>query len=178
VIGLNEQTVGTIVGPDGVPLYRPTTLIGAQSASILRAYFYWAMKNHLEPELFCGNCWDRSRASKAQYNINEQEIEIVCGCALRVFFGGTLPPDPVAASQTQPVTDDTSGVGQVLLSEDAARLLRLYKKVLVELNLKEALRCNACYELEYPDGCNAHVGANSIQIVCRCSDRRYTGMTI
>jgi len=57
-------------------------------------------------------------------------------------------------------------------------LLRLYKKVLIDLNLKEALRCNACYSLDNQDGCGAQVLTNSIRIFCRCSNRTYQGMTI
>ena len=176
MLGLNDKTTGYIVKPDGTLATVPTILLSADTAAIMRAYFFWAMSNQLEPELFCGDCADGSREKKAQYNITETEIEIVCDCSQRVFFGASLPPAPVVASTTLPAND--TGVGQVLLSEDAARLLRLYKKVLIDLNLKEALRCNACYGLEQEDGCNAQVLSQSIRIHCRCSDRRYAGLTI
>ena len=175
MLSLNDKTTGHIVKADGSLATVPTTLIGADTAAIIRAYFYWAMTHQLEPELLCGNCFDHTRDSKAKYNITDAEIQIVCGCQIRAFFGHSLPPARVAASTTIP---NDGKIGQVLLSADAASLLRLYKKVLIELNLKEALRCNACYALSQSDGCAAQVTANAIQILCRCSDRRYAGMTI
>lgn len=73
-----ERTQGHIIGADGEILQRPTTLIGAESASLIRAYFLWAMTNHLEPELVCAACFDYSRESRAKYDITEDQIVIVC----------------------------------------------------------------------------------------------------
>ena len=175
MISVNDKTSGHLVGPDGSLLYRPTTIIGADAAAIMRAYFFWAMSNQLEPELFCGACFDGLRENKAQYNITEQEIEIVCKCQMRVCLGASLPMTPVSPSMTAPA--NATGIVPVVLSEAAARLLRLYKKVLIDLNLKEALRCNVCYEVG-EDGCAASVTSQSIRIDCRCSERRYAGLTI
>lgn len=178
MIGVNEKTSGHIVGPDGAIINLPATLLGAGAAAILRQYFFWAMSNALEPELFCGDCYNQSRESKAQYNIDEKQIQIICACRMIVFMGGSLPPEPVGASKTAPGTA-LGGAADVQLSEDAARLLRLYKKQVLEpYNLKEAIRCNACYELGNLDGCDAQVTSSLIRIVCRCSDRRYAGLTI
>lgn len=174
---VSDRTVGQLVGPDGAPLQRPTTLLSADAASILRAYFLWAMREQLEPELVCTSCFDYTRDSKALYQIDERQITIVCQCQIRFFEGASLPGDPIVASRTVPQTDD-AGVGHVLISSSAARLLRLYKKVLLDLGLQEMLRCNACYRLDQADGCHAQVLTSSIQIRCRCSDRRYQWMTI
>src|SRR3990167_2081782 len=175
MIRLTDTTTGHIVKADGSLATMPTTLMGADTAAIMRAYFQWALTNQLEPELYCGNCFNGSRDDKAIYNITEADIQIICRCQIRAFFGHSLPPAPVTASTT--VLHDGE-IGQVLLSDSAARLLRLYKKVLIDLNLKEALRCNACYSLDNQDGCGAQVLTNSIRIFCRCSNRTYQGMTI
>lgn len=175
MIGVNDKTTGHIVKPDGSLAILPTTLLGADTAAILRAYFTWTLANQLEPELYCASCYNGSREDKAIYNIDDAQIQIICRCQQRVFFGHSLPPAPVAASTTIP---NDGGVGEVQLSEDAARLLRLYKKVLIDLGLKEAVRCNACYALNSEDGCNAQVLTNSIRIFCRCSNRTFQGMTI
>lgn len=172
---LLNRTTGSILGPDGAPALRPTTILSADAAAILRAYFCWLIKNQLEPELVCATCFNGTRESKAQYQVNEQQIVIICQCHIRFFEGASLPPDPVGESLTT-ITND--GIGQILLSEGAARLLRLYKRVLVELGLKEMLRCNACYGLDQEDGCEASVTAQSIRIRCRCSNRTYRGMTV
>lgn len=177
MLGVNDRTSGHIVAPDGSLVSRPTTLIDVETAGILRAYFTWAMKHSLEPELFCKSCWDGTRADKAIYNIDDEQIAIICKCQQRVFLGATMPRAACAPSVT--VVNDTAGVGTVLLSADAARLLRLHDKhVLTGLALREALRCNACYDLDNPDGCDAQVLSQSIRIACRCSTRTYQGMSL
>ena len=171
-----EKTSGHIVAPDGTLVHRPTTILGADAAAIIRAYFTCAINHQLEPELFCGGCFTGLRSDKAIYNITDHEIEIVCACSQRVHFGQSLPHSAIAPCVTSQA--DAGSIGVVLLSADAALLLRHYKKVLIDLNLKEALRCNACYGLEQEDGCDASVLSQSIRIDCRCSTRRYAGVTI
>ena len=122
------------------------------------------------------SCYDRTRESKATYQITEDDIVIQCGCQIRFFKGGWLKPLPMQKSQTRPLND--TGVAQVDLSADEARLLRLYKKVLDDYGLAEALRCNACYELHGGmDGCHAQVTDQFIQVQCRCSNRTFHGTT-
>lgn len=176
-IALSDRTVGHLVNPDGSVAVRPTVIFGAETAAIIRAYMTWAITNHLEPELVCATCFDHSRESKAQYMITEQQIAIACQCQIRFFQGATLPPEPVTSSVSVKTTSE-GHPGQVLLSEDAARLLRRYKTVLLELGLKEALRCNTCWDLNQEDGCAARVTSNLIEIHCRCSHRIYRGMTV
>lgn len=175
---LANRTAGHLVAPDGSLLQRPTTLIGADTAAIIRAYFAWAMQNQLEPELVCGACFDHSRESKAIFTITDQQVVIVCECSIRYFEGATLPPAKLAPSMSVP--EDAQGAILVQLSPDQALLLRTYKKVLTELNLKEMLRCNACYTLHGPsyDGCAARVTASLIEIRCRCSHRIFRGMSV
>lgn len=174
---LNEHVAGRIVTEDGTILDRPATVLDTETAKILRDYFYWALTHQLEPELFCATCYDGTRESRAQYQINEQQIVIVCRC--RQLFHQGIWAKPTACAPSVSVPDDTAGPLNVLLSDDAARLLRLYKKVLTMLGLKEALRCNACYNLDLRDGLEAaQVLDNSITLKCQCSNRTYLGMTI
>lgn len=175
MIGVNEKTTGHIVAPDGSLLSRPTTVIGADTAKIIRQYFLWAMRNQLEPVLKCVNCDDHTRDSKATFNIDETQIAIVCQCQIR-FFEGASVLDLVTPGKT--VKADGAAVADVLMSEDEARLLRLYKKVLLGLGLREALHCNVCFKSETRDGCNASVTTNHIEIRCRCANRRFRGLTI
>jgi hypothetical protein len=174
--GLLDRTAGSIVTPHGEILDRPATLIGADAAAILRTYFVWALRAQLEPEYVCATCYDYTRSSKAVYQITDDEITIICACSIRYFKGASLLPPRLEPSTS--VKTDTTGVIDVALSDEEARLLRLYKKVLIELGLKEALRCNACYALNQPDGCMAQVMPMFVSIVCRCSNRTYAGMTI
>lgn len=175
---LTDRTTGHLVAADGSLLDRPTVLMGAETASIIRAYFTWAMQNQLEPELVCGACFDHSRESKAVFTITDEQVVICCDCSIRYFEGSTLPPEKLAPSMSVP--EDAEGALLVQLSPDQALLLRTYKKVLMDLNLKEMLRCNSCYTLHGPsyDGCAARVTANLIEIRCRCSHRIYRGMSV
>lgn len=174
---LIETAHGHLVGADGAILSRHSAEFSADTVAILRAYFTWAMRNHLEPEFICAACDDHSRESKAQYAIDEQKIVIVCACSIRHFEGFTPAPKALAPSLSAPV--DATGPIVMVLSLDAARLLRQYKKaVLMGSGLKEAVRCNACYELGMADGCDASVTDSAIRIDCRCTKRRFTGSSL
>lgn len=174
---LANHTSGHLVGPDGSLIEQPTTLIEADAAKVMRDYFFWALSNKLEPELLCSTCFDHSRDSKAVYHVNESEVVIICACGIRYFKGPWVKPAPMTESKSA-ATDTTAPIS-VQISTAAALLIRRYKKrVLQALGLKEALRCNVCYELNQPDGCEAQVLSTSIRICCRCSNRTYSGMTI
>ena len=171
-----NRVEGQILAPDGTPGNCPATIIGADAAAILRNYFHWALTSQLEPELFCVSCYDHTRESRAVYEIDAQQIVIQCRCQIRYFKGGWLPPLPMVKGTSTIAAE--GGDAQIALSADEASLLRLYKKVLKDYGLAEALRCNACFELSGLDGCHAQVTDQSIRIRCRCSNRTYQGMTI
>ena len=158
----------------------PSTMLSYESAAALRAYFGWALKERLEPELYCASCFSGSRDDKAIYRIDEREIQIICRCRILAFFGET-PARKVIAPCTRHPPMDGDTVSAVQLSDDAAHVLRQYRRaVLVPLGLQEALRCNVCYDTHGSDqdGCKAQVLSSSIVIQCRCSRRTYYGMTI
>lgn len=173
---LINRVEGQIVTPDGTPINRPATIFGADAAAILRNYFHWALSGQLEPELFCVQCYDGTKESKAIYQIDADEIVIQCQCQIRYFKGGWLKPLPMVKGITTVAAE--GGPAHIALSSDEASLLRFYKKVLIDYGLAEALRCNACNELSYgKDGCHAQVTDNAIKIQCRCSTRTFQGMT-
>ena len=177
---LIDRTIGQVQTPDGARADFPCTLLTPDAAATIRAYFTWTLSHQLEPELYCSTCYNGSRDDKALYNINDLEIQIICKCQIRAFFGVTPKPAMVEACKTLPLAEGDT-VGAVALSDDIARLMRRYDKtVLKPYGLKEALRCNACYEIHGPDedGCEAHVLTNSILIRCRCSRRTHSGLTI
>lgn len=169
-----EHTRGQIATPDGARSV-PATIFSADAAAIFRDAFYWYLSHALEPELLCASCFEHTRESKAEYLIDDHEIRILCACAIRYFTGPWLKP-VITPSFTKPV--DASGPLLMTLSSDAARLLRHYKNVLLQIGLKQALRCNACYELGQEDGCEAQTTDSSILIRCRCTRRVYQGMSV
>lgn len=175
---ITEHTTGTVIATDGTPTEKPTRILSSEEAQILRGYFYWALKAQLEPELACGDCFDFTRGSKATYEITEQQIVIICGCAIRFFQGPSVLPTFDYLAFTGPM--DAERILHVKLPSTVALLLRQYKKVLQALNLKEMLRCNACYALlgSGADGCDAQVLSYSIVIRCRCSKRTFQGLSV
>ena len=64
-----------------------------------------------------------------------------------------------------------------LLSDDEARTMRQYKKLLLRYGLREALFCNGCWNGDRADGCKAHVTDSQILIQCRCTVRFFQGQT-
>jgi len=63
----------------------------------------------------------------------------------------------------------------ILLTVQEARLLRQYKRFLLEHGLKEALYCTSCWDHQLSHGTRAHVTPSQILIECRCRLRFYQG---
>lgn len=63
------------------------------------------------------------------------------------------------------------------LSAEDVLLLRQYKKFLLRQGLRETLYCNACFEGNLSDGCEAHVTPHDVLIRCRCKVRWSRGST-
>lgn len=86
-------------------------------------------------------------------------------------------PDTIEGTVTDP-RGETRSVPAKLLTEEQARILRLYKKqVLAPLGLREALFCNHCGNTTLEDGCKAFVTDSEIGIICRCTQRIFFGQT-
>lgn len=68
-------------------------------------------------------------------------------------------------------------VPTIVLDSEDARLLRLYKKLLLKYGLREALFCNDCWNGSRHDGLEAHVTDTSIVMRCRCKLRFFQGPT-
>jgi len=174
---ITEHTTGQLITPDGALLSRPTRLLTMAEAKTLRAYFRWTLAAQLEPELLCRTCFDQSRDTKATYQITDDQITIICACQIRFFHGVTPELSPLACTPSA-VLSDEAGPATITLSRAVAALLREYKTaILVGLDLLEALRCNACFELGLSDGCAASVTSKTIQIRCRCTTRTFVGST-
>lgn len=65
-----------------------------------------------------------------------------------------------------------------ILSDEDARLLRMYKKFLQRYGLREALYCQSCWTGDRADGCRAFVTTSQISIQCRCTHRFFQGHTL
>lgn len=88
----------------------------------------------------------------------------------------TKVPDTVEGTLVAPDGTVLNRPTQVLSDADAT-LLRAYKKLLMKLNLREALYCNDCWSGDREDGCKAYVQDGQIGILCRCKQRIHLGQT-
>ena len=165
---------GTLVGPHGEPLLRPTHVLTGEDKAVVRAYRAVLTQLRLQPELVCQACYDNTRASHAVYEVTPQQILVACGC--RMLFGDftTVTPAPIAI---QAPTQVLSGTPELCLPQEVSQRLRHYRRFLLAYGLKEALRCLACWDLGQRDGCRAYVGSEYLEIVCRCQKRYYRGST-
>jgi hypothetical protein len=109
-------------------------------------------------------------------------ILIRCACRTWHFTG----PTPFTAPRLLATTLARSGPAYALivspptaiLTDEAARVLRAWKAFLGANHLREALRCNVCYEADLgADGTRVRVSDRAIAIECRCLRRRHYGST-
>lgn len=64
------------------------------------------------------------------------------------------------------------------LSQHDAEMLRSYKKMFLQRHgYRERLWCQACGEAGLSEGVRASVTEQRISMACRCTSRRYEGMT-
>lgn len=85
-----ERTTSLIVGPDGNPAQVPTLILTTEQAQIMREY----KKKVLGPlglreALYCGECWNQTRADGCDASVTDAQIVIRCRCKLRFFQGVT-----------------------------------------------------------------------------------------
>lgn len=84
-----ERTIGTIVAPDGTVATRPTFMLTAKDAALLRAYKRFLQKYHLREALYCNDCFEGDLADGCQAFVTPMQIGILCRCTMRVFNGET-----------------------------------------------------------------------------------------
>lgn len=175
-MSLIETVTGTILDAHGQPALRPTTILSAAEAALLRSYFTFLMRAHYEPELVCGHCYDGTRESKATFHVTDQQIVIVCGCRM-LFHDGVTAAEDLVVPRLPTAPSDGAANTVTPLTLDAVTLLRAYKAaILLKYHLKEMLRCNLCDGLDQHDGCRAHVTGRRVSIECRCRTLAWTNV--
>jgi hypothetical protein len=85
-----EQTIGTIVDPQGNVATRPTVILSPKDAQLLRDYKRFLQKYQLREALYCNACYEGTLADGCQAFVNNQQIGILCRCTMRVYEGQTL----------------------------------------------------------------------------------------
>lgn len=172
-----EIVSAELLGPDGRPIGSTVTL-DYPTASQLRGYFSWIVRAGYEPELFCANCNNEMRASRMKYDVMDGHIDISCECR-RIVYAGTTKFTKIVPTLPPTVPDDVTLVAtpRMTLTQAEVEVLRAWKAILLRYGLKEALRCNPCFEANRPDGVEARVTASQVTIKCRCRWYTFAGYT-
>lgn len=172
-----DEKPAELLGPDGRPIGSTVTL-DYPTASQLRGYFSWIVRAGFEPELFCAECNRNMRSSRAKFDIDEQAIDITCDCR-RIVYAGPTKFARITPTLPPPIPDGIALIApsRMTLSTEEAEVLRAWKTILLRLGLKEALRCNACFEANRADGVEARVLTAEIRIACRCRCYTFAGYT-
>lgn len=80
---------GTIVTPDGSIANKPTIMLSAEDAALLRTYRKFLERHRLREALFCDDCWDGTREDGCKAFVQTGKIGILCRCKTRLYFGMT-----------------------------------------------------------------------------------------
>jgi hypothetical protein len=75
---LNDTVTGTVLGPDGVPLLRPTTILTAEEAELLRQYKTLLLRHGMREALYCNTCFDGALHDGMKAFVRDSEIMIEC----------------------------------------------------------------------------------------------------
>lgn len=180
--GTMQRSTGAITlseGPDAEQQEVGTIQMSMGQLRIFRSYRNLLQRMGLRPELFCKDCWDKTREDACKVQNTIDEVYVVCGCTIRFGRGETaitsgtlpLPPRPSALSIVN------TFVPQVTLDSQVAALFRRFNRELHNLRLVEALYCDVCFERGNPDGCDARVMSTGMHVRCRCQERVFTGYT-
>jgi hypothetical protein len=84
-----DTTAGTIVGPDGAVINKPTITLTLDEAELLRRYKKFLHARGLREALYCNECWDRDLSDGCNAFVRDDAILIECRCKMRWFQGQT-----------------------------------------------------------------------------------------
>ena len=171
----SDYTTGQITTPSGELAIKPTLLLSGTELDIIRAYRDFLERAHLEPELFCHDCFTGHRESMAVYEVTPEQVLIACRCRMR--FGQAPSPSMTGAFIARSSEQLITPACVVDLARADAILLRQYQRVCNKYRLFEALRCRQCWALSTRDGLRARVTSASIRLECRCRILQYLGTT-
>ena len=178
----NATTPATTTRADGTVAVQGHQALTVEQARLLRDYQAQVLRPmHLRRELRCNGC-----GSELQAEVNHEFVALSCDCTLRTFSGPSAvvatdaPREPEHANVI--VSPDGQAAARYLLpvSESQVRLLRDYKaKVLLALRLRESTFCDRCFASSAisSDGVRFVVTPALVEIVCRCTERHYRGVT-
>lgn len=84
----SDVTQGTIVGPDGAVLNRPTVILSQDEADLLRRYKKFLQKRGFREALYCNTCWTGDLADGvSEAHVTDSEILLKCSHRMLFFKG-------------------------------------------------------------------------------------------
>lgn len=80
----NDKVPGTILDANGQPSYRPTVILSADEARMLREHKRFKQTHGIREADFCANC-----SGPFQAYVRTDEIAFVCKCRMLYYRGMT-----------------------------------------------------------------------------------------
>jgi len=84
-----DVTAGSIVAPDGTVASRPTVMLTAEEAALLRQYKKFLAARGLREALYCNDCWSGDREDGCKAFVTDNQVGIFCRCRMRVHLGAS-----------------------------------------------------------------------------------------
>lgn len=78
---------GTIVGPNGEALSKPTHLLTSEEAALLRRYKKFLQARGLREAIFCNSCFSGNLSDGTRFNVTDAQIQVNCRCR-QLFYQG------------------------------------------------------------------------------------------
>lgn len=139
--------------------------------------------------LWCRVCFAANRPHGCRTTVNGRRIRVECRCGVREYQGltGTTDLPTSLANQALTAFDHTIGqlitagvpvaVQTVLLSDQDAKILRQYGRMLEDRNLEARRWCRQCWQNRLADETVIQEQMSEAQIVlaCRCMIRFFQG---
>jgi hypothetical protein len=86
----DDRTTGTVLDANGQPSARPTTILTADEAALLRAYKKFLQKHGIRDASYCASCFSGNRHDGMQVRVTDAEIIFICRCRMLYHLGQTF----------------------------------------------------------------------------------------
>ena len=83
-----DVTTGTIVGPDGTPLIKPTVILSAEDAALLRQYKKFLHRYALRSATYCNHCFEGNLNDGMRAFVRDDQILLECRHR-QIFYGAS-----------------------------------------------------------------------------------------
>lgn len=85
-----DVVTGTILGPDGAALNKPTTILTQQEAELLRQYKKFLLAHGMREALYCNQCFEGDLDDGMRAFVTDGQILFECRHRMLFYQGQTF----------------------------------------------------------------------------------------